>query len=144
MYNSILVPHDGSDHAALAVELATTLLTGSAPKLHLLNVPEVAPGTTELRYWKGMLVDGEPSEIERRAIELLNAAEQSITRTDLDVRKDVFWIPPAQAILRQAKELAVDAIVMGSRGRSDLAGLVLGSVSHRVLHTAPCRVILIR
>jgi nucleotide-binding universal stress UspA family protein len=35
-------------------------------------------------------------------------------------------------------------IVMGSRGRTNLEGLILGSVAHRVLHAAACPVLIIR
>lgn len=45
---------------------------------------------------------------------------------------------PARAILRVAAELAVDMIVMGSRGLGDAKGLLMGSVSHKVAHLAPC------
>ncbi len=39
-----------------------------------------------------------------------------------------------EGILAQAKEVEADTIVMGSRGLSDLKGLVVGSVSHKVQH----------
>lgn len=54
---------------------------------------------------------------------------------------DLAWGSAARTIVDEAGRLGADAIVMGSRGPSDLAGLVLGRVSHRVLHTAACRVI---
>jgi nucleotide-binding universal stress UspA family protein len=46
-------------------------------------------------------------------------------------------------IVKDAKTHDVDAIVMGSRGRGDLAGLVLGSTAHKVSHLAdrPVRVV---
>lgn len=44
----------------------------------------------------------------------------------------------ADEILSQAKTSKADLIVMGTRGLSDLGGLVMGSVSHRVIHLAPC------
>nr|WP_231613761.1 universal stress protein [Halomonas sp. BC04] len=43
--------------------------------------------------------------------------------------------------MREANEIAADAIVMGSRGVSELKGLLVGSVSHKVMHSAPCTVI---
>ena len=45
---------------------------------------------------------------------------------------------PATAILRVAHNEAADIIVMGRRGLGDLAGLLLGSVSHKVTHLAEC------
>jgi nucleotide-binding universal stress UspA family protein len=48
------------------------------------------------------------------------------------------------AIAFEAERLGAQAIVMGSRGRSDLAGLVMGSVSHKVLHLAHCPVVVVR
>lgn len=44
----------------------------------------------------------------------------------------------AENILDQAKASKADLIVMGTRGLSDLGGLVMGSVSHKVIHLAPC------
>jgi nucleotide-binding universal stress UspA family protein len=45
---------------------------------------------------------------------------------------------PAGAILAAAKDEAVDLLVMGRRGLGDLAGLLLGSVSHKVTQLAEC------
>jgi nucleotide-binding universal stress UspA family protein len=45
---------------------------------------------------------------------------------------------PAKAILEAAQQEAVDLIVLGRRGLGDLAGLLLGSVSHKVAHLADC------
>ena len=45
---------------------------------------------------------------------------------------------PAAAILNLAREESANIIVMGRRGLGDLAGLLLGSVSHKVAHLAEC------
>lgn len=45
---------------------------------------------------------------------------------------------PAKIILDLAKSEKADLIVIGSRGLSDLQGLVFGSTSHKVTHLAPC------
>jgi nucleotide-binding universal stress UspA family protein len=51
---------------------------------------------------------------------------------------------PAQTIVRLAKDRKADAIVMGSRGLSDVKGLFLGSVSHKVNHLADCTCITVK
>ncbi|WP_447980649.1 universal stress protein [Candidatus Nitrospira bockiana] len=51
---------------------------------------------------------------------------------------------PALTVLQQAAELKPDLIVMGPRARSGATRFLLGSVSHKVLHAAPCPVLIVR
>lgn len=51
---------------------------------------------------------------------------------------------PAETIAALARERKVDAIVMGSRGLSDIKGLFLGSVSHKINHLAECTCITVK
>jgi nucleotide-binding universal stress UspA family protein len=50
----------------------------------------------------------------------------------------------AREIVEGAKDLDVGVIIMGSRGRGDLAGLVLGSTAHKVIHLADRPVLVVR
>jgi nucleotide-binding universal stress UspA family protein len=50
----------------------------------------------------------------------------------------------ARLILAAAKEHGAGLIVMGCRGHSDLAALLLGSVAHKVLHLSECPVLIAR
>lgn len=52
--------------------------------------------------------------------------------------------PAGTMIPNVAAHEKCEMIVMGSRGRSDLEGLVLGSVAHKVLHLATCPVLIIK
>lgn len=51
---------------------------------------------------------------------------------------------PAEAILKAAKEIDADLIVLGTRGLSDLKGLLLGSVSHKVIQFSPCSCLVVK
>ena len=57
------------------------------------------------------------------------------------VRSQVLIGTPVEAILDEAHRQNADLILMGSRGRQGVLRLVLGSVSHAILHSAPCPVV---
>jgi len=59
------------------------------------------------------------------------------------VHTEVHVGEPAEAILSLAKERNADAIVLGKRGEGRLAGLLLGSISQKVVTLAHCAVIVI-
>jgi len=65
----------------------------------------------------------------------------------VDARPEVRRAPRggvAAEIAAAASQLGADLLVLGSRGRSDLGGLLLGSVGHEVLARVPCPVLLVR
>jgi nucleotide-binding universal stress UspA family protein len=61
---------------------------------------------------------------------------------EVEVRRVVERDKPAHALLEQAA--GAQLVVVGSRGRGGLAGMLLGSVSHSLLHHSPCPVLVVR
>ena len=51
---------------------------------------------------------------------------------------------PADQILKQIRDNAIDLAVLGSRGKGSLQRLLLGSTSEQVLREAPCSVLIVR
>lgn len=144
MYDTILVPIDGSDHALEALKVAVQLASSDAT-IHLVNVPELPPATDELGRWvEASNINVSRTDAEEAGYELLEKTCKSLEEPGVELETTVHWGPPARAIVEEADKLGVDAIIMGSRGLSDLSGLMIGSVSHKVMHTAHCRVILVR
>ena len=59
--------------------------------------------------------------------------------------KQLLLEEPAGKVISETAEIEkINLIIMGSKGRSDFAGMVLGSTAHKVLHTAPCPVLVVR
>ena len=69
---------------------------------------------------------------------------QELAGVDTQVETIVRGGTPADQIVRAADELEADLIVIGGRGKGAMEAIVLGSVAYRVLHHAPCPVLVTR
>ena len=146
MFN-ILVALDGSDHARSALELASDIATKYGATLHVINAIE----STELpdalrRYAESEHIEGSAPRIYTSIAErMLDAAGEEAKELGVkDVKLVIRNGDPAGQIVDYAKDAKIDMIVMGSKGLSDIQGLLLGSVSHKVSHLAPCTCVTVR
>jgi nucleotide-binding universal stress UspA family protein len=139
MFKTILVGMDGSDYAKRALAFAVRLARREDASLRLAHVEEdvvgiVGKGGGPIRASK----DEIQPEIERQAEELRSQGIE----TSVDVTS-VMLGGAAPAIARIADEADADLIVVGSRGHSALAGVLLGSVAQRLLHLAKMPVMVV-
>ena|SRR5690554_1723293 len=146
MFHSILVPVDGSEGAKKALDVACQLANQSDATLHILHVPEELAHETMLVWGIGAIAieasNQERDDISQQVVD--KAAEAARANGITQIETAVAKGDPARTIVNEAKRRGVEAIVMGSRGLSDLRGLVVGSVSHKVSHIADCSVITVR
>lgn len=144
MIASILVPVDGSAHAMAAVDWASDLAVKYGARLILLHVvakfaPELyADEMRALAKTEDVLVTGADlvQSLSRPIVE--PAAQRARSHGATMVETAVETGDPAAIILDWARAREVDLIVMGRRGLGSLPGLVLGSVSTKVLHLSDC------
>jgi len=139
----ILLPVDGSDCALRAVGhlIAHTAWFREVPEIHLLHVqPPIPIGRALAHVGKETL----HSHYMEESREHLLGAQQRLDAANRFHTTHVHVGQAAEVIARLADELKCDLIVMGSHGRSGLAGLIMGSVASRVLHLAPCPVLLVK
>lgn len=144
MFRNILVAYDGSTHADRALDEAIDLARANGASLTLAGVaPELSPW---LLAPAGMAppenLGGLQEEIARDSRTML---EQAASRIPSEVPSSVVLLEgrPATALLAQQRQGGHDLVVMGSRGRGELRSMLLGSVSHAVLHGSSVPVLVV-
>lgn len=136
----ILVPVDGSASADHAAHFAAALAKSAGAMLLLLHVHEIAPAEA-----MGMRSrDDEEMQRVREAVAKSAFREADPLAVAVPLEKRVVFGDPTTEIIRQAEAFGCELIVMGHRGRSQLKGLLLGSVSAKVVQLAPCAVTIVR
>jgi nucleotide-binding universal stress UspA family protein len=130
MFKTILVGHDGSEAAGRVMSVAGELARRDEAKLVVANIDEHLVG-------KGanVSVKADQEEIRAGIEQEVEALRQDGVQAELETR-DMFLGGPAHALMEIADESGADLIVVGSRGHSTITGLLLGSVTQRLLHIA--------
>jgi nucleotide-binding universal stress UspA family protein len=124
--------------ARLARELREVEIT-------LLNVGQIPPAALISPSILGHVSLASLEEaLERESRRVLHQGVEAFAGTDVPVTRLYRSGDPAGEILRAAREGKSDLVVIGARGLGRLGGLILGSVSVRVLHAAPCPVLVVR
>ncbi len=143
----ILVATDGSQHAmraaAMALRLVRELKQADVVVINVGHIPEIALAASGV---PGEAVDlgGLIESLDQAGQRILDQTAEMFTGGDTEVRRDYRTGAPAAEIVGAAREHKADLIVMGSRGLGQIGGLVLGSVSERVLHLAHGPVLIVR
>lgn len=139
---------DGSSHAMAAARFLAALSLAPAPAVRLLAVVEPPRLPLAAPEVLGVPVLSALDELarERRAelAGVLAQAEADLSRSVGAVERSVVMGHPGEEILAAASEPGVDLVVVGARGLGAIKRLVLGSVSERVLHHAPCSVLIVK
>jgi nucleotide-binding universal stress UspA family protein len=147
MFKRILVPIDGSEHSTKAAEKAIELARTFKSELTLLHVARKYDLPDQLKDY---------IKAEHLTAHDMLAIDEATKRVIADVKADaeaqgikkiktVFREgKPARSIVDYASKAQSDAIIMGSRGLSELESALLGSVSHKVATLASCTVMIVK
>ena len=139
MYDKILVAVDHSeisDRAVLAARELALLSNGEVWVLHLRE-REIAIKTGVV------MTDETESEANAKVSAVVEKLAVAGVKAHGEVRTTLCGYA-ARDIVDDAIEHDADVIVMGSRGRSDLAGFILGSTAHKVIHLTDRPVLIVR
>ena len=139
MYDKILVAVDHSEISDRAVLAARDLAVLSKGEVWVLHLRE-----REVALKTGVAMTAESADEASAAV---SAAVEVLTEAGVkahgDIRTTLFGYA-AREIVDDAIEHDADVIVMGSRGRSDLVGFILGSTAHKVIHLTDRPVLIVK
>ena len=137
MFQKVLLAVDGSEHSAKAVPVAADIAKKSDGEVFVYHVREYLVGRGG--GWELEEATEATDLVERVKADVKAAGVQVSGRTEHTLQGRA-----AKAILNAAEAEGADVIVMGSRGLSDLSGLLLGSVTHKVIQLSHCTVVVAR
>ena len=145
----ILVGVDGSAPSLKAVDFAADLANKYDAELILLKVvphlpPELDSAVEEYARSEHIPVPAAELMLTMADSILDDARRNAYTKGAARISAEPSVGDPAQEIITVAQDRQADLIVVGSRGRGRLAGLLLGSVAQKVMSLAHCPVVVVR
>jgi len=139
MFSRILHANDGSDAAFNALALALDISKQSSAPLHMVCVEEI-PYLPE--YIEE--VREETRVAARRFHSVLQKARRMAEQHSVELQTHVLAGHPVRTIVDLANELDVDLLVIGATGHSRLYERMVGSRADRLVHLAPCPVLVVK
>lgn len=136
----ILVPLDGSDNSFRALDAAVFLAKTSGASITALYCVSIFPSI------EVQTVDPIKCQVEERkfAESVLKKAESICKENNVKFYKITAYGSPRYMIVKGIRTNRVNLVVIGSRGRSTVKEIFLGSVSNYVLHKSPTPVLIVK
>jgi nucleotide-binding universal stress UspA family protein len=137
MFTKILHANDGSDQAFNALKLALRIAKKDAAELHMVSVEERGhmPELSEENDTAATTVRFDKTVQQARAL-----AEKSHVK----LLTHVLAGHPARSVIKLAKDLGADLIIVGASGHSALYDRMIGSRAQKILHHAACPVLVVK
>jgi YjbE family integral membrane protein len=136
----VLVPVDGSDNSLRTIQcLVRKADLYKAPlEVHLLNVQHAFPGTVHGVHEQAV------QHHQEEGLKALVGARKSLDDAGLKYQHHISVGEAADMIAHFVKEHGIDEVMMGTRGASAVANMLLGSVATKVLHQVAVPVLLVK
>jgi nucleotide-binding universal stress UspA family protein len=141
MSEKIIVGTDGSDRAKHAVGEAIRFAKALGAELHVVTAGRAMQGAKIMGAPDAARVVYGPVEAGLRDALIEDALERA-RRAGVNVDSHICDDEPGDALIRVAREIGADLIVVGNKGMSGGRRL-LGSVPNKVSHEAPCSVLIV-
>ncbi|MEW6275677.1 MAG: universal stress protein [Bacillota bacterium] len=142
----VLVAVDGSENSLRALEFALDLkrMCGEIELTALYVGPSIYGMFPESGLSSWIRQKDLDKEIEDRAQKISEKVDEIAGRYGLTVEKAIARGDAGAAICKCAEEGGYDLVVMGTRGYGEMKNLLIGSVSHKVIHLCSCPVLVVK
>ena len=137
MYDTILFPTDGSDTAETVLEYAIDVADDHDAAIHVLYVADT--DRDSLTTVRGEVIDS----LKQVGESVVAETADRVRERGLTVHTSVLQGDPSRTIVDYAAEVAADLVVMSTHGRRGVERALLGSVTERVVNTAPVPVVVV-
>jgi len=137
MFSKIVLALDGSEPSDRVIPVAKGVAETGTARIDIVHVREVIAGRAG-----GHTARADEDDLEQRVRAQAKELAEAGFDTHLHIESTVGG-GPGHVIADVARTVGADLIVIGTRGHSPVAGLLLGSVTQRLLHIAPCPVLAI-
>jgi len=139
MYGRVLLPIDGSEPSLRAATHAIELAGTYDATVHALYVVDASPSSLAVSRSN---VRETLREVEEQAAEAAFATVEPLAEeADVELVTAMLEGNPEREIVDYAAEQEVDIVVMGTHGRTGLGRRLMGSVTERVVRSAPVPVL---
>ena len=139
MFGKILHANDGSDPAFRALALALDIAKQNSAALHVVCVEEVPYMPEHIEE-----VREEVQVAGRRFHGVLQKARSLAQQHRIEIETHVQAGHPVRTTVDLANELGADLLVIGATGHSQLYERMIGSRADRLVHLAPCPVLVVK
>ena len=142
----ILVATDGSKDSMEAGEFVGKMVKEDPGlEIHLITVMDPSVGLMVVEPEEAAVLPHLNEALASDAQRALDATEKFLADAGVTVAsRSSKWGDPASVICHTADEEGMDMVVVGSRGMGEISGLVLGSVSSRIVHRCSKPVLVVR
>ncbi len=145
----ILCPTDFGESAEEALRYAAMFASQYDAELTMMHVVSLfsnGPSTAEKQISEmGQYAEKFADQLHQQADEIIDRTIEDESHRHLKMKKlTIRGFSPDQEIIRVAKEMDIDLIVMGTYGRGGVSHLLFGSTAEQVVRMANCPVLTVR
>ncbi len=142
-YAKIAIPLDGSELAEAALDAAIPLAKAFGSEVLLVGVLDLTAGMYDV-YSEAFSPVDLKAQLEKFIEAALDRATKRVEAQGVRTRRFLEVGIPHEQIAEVAGRENADLVVMTTHGRKGLTHLLLGSVTEKVIRTAPCPVLVVR